>query len=296
MSTPKILLVEDDEIIASIIEATLNNKGFEVITVDNGRTAWLMLQDGLPGIDTILLDRNLPDMNGIELLRGIKTLRAYDQVPVVMETSADDPQSIREGIEEGVYYYLTKPFEPELLLAVVSATVTQHRDWTGMRKAVETAEQALCFLERGNFRIRTIDDAHVLAAALAKMRPELGKTALGLQELLINAVEHGNLGVTYQEKSQLIMEERLHLELARRQALPENRTKFVEVLLEHLPDSYRFTIQDHGAGFEWEQYLDFDVERAFDPNGRGIAMARKISFDALEYEGNGSRVVAIVRL
>jgi anti-sigma regulatory factor (Ser/Thr protein kinase) len=51
------------------------------------------------------------------------------------------------------------------------------------------------------------------------------------------------------------------------------------------------TIRDEGDGFAWQKYLDFDPERAFDPNGRGIAMARMMSFDAVEYQGNGNTVV-----
>jgi hypothetical protein len=51
------------------------------------------------------------------------------------------------------------------------------------------------------------------------------------------------------------------------------------------------TIQDEGDGFDWQKYLDFDPERAFDPHGRGIAMARMMSFDALEYQGKGNTVV-----
>lgn len=296
MPTPRILLVEDDEIIASIIEAALADRGFDVVVVNNGQTAWTMLQAGVAGLVTILLDRELPEMNGMELLRALKTLPAYEQVPVVFETSADHPDSIREGIAEGAYYYLTKPFEPDLLLAIVNAAVAQYRDWQASRKALETAEQTLCFLENALFRIRSLADAHILAGSLARMHPILAKAGLGLLELLVNAIEHGNLGIDYQEKSRFILEERLHEELEQRFARPENQAKSVEVECERFPDAYRFTIRDQGAGFEWERYLDFDIERAFDPNGRGIAMARKISFDTLEYQGNGNTVVATVKL
>lgn len=290
----KILLVEDDEIIAGIIEEILSAKGFAVVTVGNGQTAWSMLQDGLPGLDTILLDRELPGMNGMDLLRGLKTLPGYEQLPVVMETAADDPGSIREGMEQGVYYYLTKPFEPDLLLAIVNGAVAQYRDYQAMRKTVEQAEQTLWFLDSGVFHIQTLEEAHTLAGALAKIRPELRRAGLGLQELMINAIEHGNLGISYREKTELVLEERLLEEVERRRSLPEYRDKFVELRFERLPEVFRFTIHDQGQGFEWDKYLDFDIERIFDPNGRGIAMARKISFDSLDYLGNGNTVVATV--
>jgi hypothetical protein len=54
-------------------------------------------------------------------------------------------------------------------------------------------------------------------------------------------------------------------------------------------------IRDQGQGFDWTPYLDFDPERAFDPHGRGIAMARLSSFDDLEYLGDGNEVLATVK-
>ena len=60
-------------------------------------------------------------------------------------------------------------------------------------------------------------------------------------------------------------------------------------------EELRFTIRDEGAGFDWTGYLDFDPERALDPNGRGIAMSRLMSFSALDYRGKGNEVVASVR-
>ena len=55
------------------------------------------------------------------------------------------------------------------------------------------------------------------------------------------------------------------------------------------------TITDQGEGFDWKAYVEFSPERVFDLNGRGIAMSKALSFDSLEYVGNGSSVVATVR-
>jgi hypothetical protein len=73
-------------------------------------------------------------------------------------------------------------------------------------------------------------------------------------------------------------------------------SKLVEVSFERQTDLLVFTIRDQGQGFDWSRFLDFDPERVFDPNGRGIAMARSISFDSLEYQGNGNIVVVTVKL
>jgi hypothetical protein len=92
------------------------------------------------------------------------------------------------------------------------------------------------------------------------------------------------------------MEGRWQEEVERRLGLPAYRERFVEVLFERIPQAIRFTIRDQGEGFDWRKYLDFDPARIFDPHGRGIAMARMMSFSALEYQGNGNTVLATIDL
>lgn len=109
-------------------------------------------------------------------------------------------------------------------------------------------------------------------------------------------MEHGNLALSYQDKTDLLLEGCWQEEVDRRLDLPEYRERYVEVFFERLPNSIRFTISDQGNGFDWTKYLDFDPERIFDPHGRGIAMARKLSFSTLEFQGNGNSVLATVDL
>ncbi|BBL76488.1 response regulator [Methylomagnum ishizawai] len=296
MTAAHVLLVEDEEIIATIITEFLGSRGIQVSAVADGEQAWALLRGGDPPYETILLDRELPGISGMELLQRIKTTAQLSQIPVVMETSSNDAKSIQEGLDRGAYYYLTKPFQPDVLLAIVNAAVGQYRDYRRMRETLEKAERTLLFMESGRFRFHSLAQAQALAGGLAQACPEPLRAAAGLQELLINAVEHGNLGISYQEKSELILAGRLQAECERRLGLPEHLDKTVEVVVEREADRLCFTISDQGAGFDWHKYLDFDPGRIFDPNGRGIALARKISFDQLDYLGDGSSVQAVVKL
>lgn len=199
-----------------------------------------------------------------------------------------------EGLNAGAYYYLTKPLQIELLLVVVQAAVNQSHEQRQLRQLVRQAEQSLGFLTAATFHYRRLEDVNILAGLLARLCPQPDRVVLGLHELMINAVEHGNLSLTYAEKSHLLAEDGLYAELERRQQLPENRVKRVEVRFERTPESIFFTVQDQGGGFAWERYLDFEPERIFDPNGRGIAVAKQMSFDGLEYLGNGNTVRVMV--
>ena len=114
---------------------------------------------------------------------------------------------------------------------------------------------------------------------------------------MVNAVEHGNLGVTYQEKAHLKWEGDWEGEINRRIALPENQNRIATIRVERdKPFAARFTITDQGEGFDWQKFLTFDPDRAYDPNGRGIAMAKMMSFSSIEYQGKGNIVVACVTL
>lgn len=295
--TPKshVLLAEDEEIIADIIRDLLVDEGFRVTVCGDGLEAWQRLQEGGPAFDVILLDRGLPGMDGMDLLRRLKDDPALSRVPVVLETAQSDEHSVREGLGAGAYYYLTKPIQPDVLLAVVRAALEQAGELKEMLESVRQAERPMALLRQGTFRFRDLEEGRLLANYLARACPEPERVVQGLQELLVNAVEHGNLGIRYAEKSRLILEGLWHEEVLRRLTLPEYRDREVEVDFLRRPDRLQFTIRDQGQGFDWRGYLDFAPERAFDLHGRGIAMAAKLSFDGLEYQGNGNAVLAWVK-
>ncbi len=295
-NTAEILLVEDEDIIAMILENALQLQGYQVTLAEDGQAAWEILEAAPDRFETILLDREMPRMDGMALLRRLKSSPRHAQIPVIMETAAGDAKSVREGLEEGAYYYLTKPFQSELLLSVVQAALQQYRDQRELQESVRRAERPFVFLERGEFKFRHLEDGRMLAHFFARACPQPEKSVLGLQELLVNAVEHGNLGISYGEKTRLLVNDTWHEEIERRLASPEYCQRQVAVTYERDADCIRITIRDEGSGFDWQKYLDFDPERAFDPHGRGIAMARRMSFDHMEYQGNGNTVVVTVML
>lgn len=290
-----VLVVEDEEIVAGLIYLTLTDCGYQVTSLDNAESAWQILNSGMH-FDAILLDRGLPDMDGMALLHRIKADRDLCHIPVVIETSKDDSDSVREGLAAGAYYYLTKPLQPPLLLAVLDAAIKQYQQLTQIRVAVHEAGRALNFLKTGTFQCRTLAHACELAQSLAHAYPDPSRVLFGLQELLINAIEHGNLGINYAEKTQLVINNRWHKEIERREVDPAYCARSVTVHFERSSDLLKLTIQDEGDGFQWEKYLELSPKRAFDPHGRGIAMARKLSFDTLDYLGNGNTVVVTVNL
>lgn len=119
MTSPsRILVVDDDLAIAEMIGIVLRGKGFEVMTAPDGASALDAFDRLRP--DVVLLDLMLPGMDGIEVCRE---LRRRSGAPVIMLTARSDTSDVVEGLEAGADDYLTKPFQPEELVARIRARV-----------------------------------------------------------------------------------------------------------------------------------------------------------------------------
>ncbi len=107
----KVLIVEDEKSIATVISDSLKNEGFETFITHRGDEAIDCFYKEKP--DLILLDINLPGMNGWEIC---KKLKALSQVPIIMVTARDNEFDEIKGLELGADDYITKPFTPKLLI------------------------------------------------------------------------------------------------------------------------------------------------------------------------------------
>ncbi|WP_432719603.1 response regulator [Jeongeupia wiesaeckerbachi] len=288
----RILVVDDEPFNLEILGEHLTDVGYEVVTAEDGEAAWSLLTHDRD-FDTILLDRMMPRMDGMALLARLKQSE-ISHIPVIMQTAVGAAENVREGLAAGAYYYLIKPFQRDMLLAIVGAAVKFYREKRQLESQLEAQASTYRLLERGEFRFRTLDEARQLTLLLSNACPEPQRVAVGLSELLVNAVEHGNLGISYADKTRLLQQGRWQEEVEVRLASADYRRRNVHVAFEKRVDTLVFTITDEGEGFEWQPFLEFSPERAFDPHGRGISMARMLSFDSVEYQGCGNAVIARV--
>lgn len=288
---PTLLVVDDEEFNRDLISEYLDGNGYQMDFAADGLEAWEKL-DAQPGrYDAVLLDRMMPRMNGIELLARVKDDSRLATIPVILQTAASSPEQMEEGMRLGAYYYLAKPFPRQALEAVVTTALADSQNQRTMQGALARTQRVLHLLTEARFHYRDLDEARTLAAELANRAASPSTLVLGLLELLINAVEHGNLALSYEDKSRLLEQGGWEEEVHRRLQDPAYADRLVQVSCEFVDGMGRLTIQDQGHGFDWKNYLEMRPERAFDLHGRGIALARQISFETLEYLGNGNTVV-----
>ena len=296
MGKERVLVVDDEELNLFIIKEFLDQEELELDLHSDPLKAWSGLVAPDAGYALVILDRMMPGLDGIEFLRRMKREARFADIPVIMQTAASSPEKVSEGLEAGAYYYLTKPYEPEALISIVRAALDDRRARLLLRSKaarLEDAQKLVCCAE---YRFATLEDISTLVSVLAAMCPQPDLVAPGLSDLMVNAVEQGNLELTYQEKSQLKWDGHWEDEIRRRLASPTYCQRFATVAIARHRDRIVFKITDQGKGFDWEKFLTFDPDRAFDPNGRGIAMAKMMSFSELEYQGRGNVVVATVTL
>jgi len=287
---PRVLIVDDEPFNVEILMEYLEDGDFELESAKDGQEAWEKLEANPDFYDVVILDRMMPRMNGMQVLEKIKAHAVLKSVPVILQTAMAAKKDVLEGIKAGAHYYLTKPFDEELLLTVLDTAISDRMRYR--RAQIESDVNARTFglMCEGRFFFKTLDAARDLATVLSNACPDPKRVSLGMAELLVNAVEHGNLGISYDEKSELRANQGWDKEIERRLCDPVYVDKQVEVTYQRTSDAIQITIVDQGAGFDWKKYLEIDPERAFDTHGRGIAMSRIISFDSMEYKGKGNEV------
>lgn len=289
--TEKLLIVDDDEFIRSVTQEVLESVGYSVEVSEDGLSAWAKIDADPFRFNLILLDKNMPGLDGVGLLKRIKSDDRFKELPVIMLTGDNQQQDIVECLAEGAYYYLTKPSAEDVLKRVINNALNDFRKNRELRELIGHQRNNLRILRRAEFAFRTLHEARELAVFLADASQNPERTVNGYSELLINAVEHGNLGISYAEKSQLLRDGRWDEEVELRLQLAPYSERLVTVSMERSSSACIVTIADQGDGFDWQRYVEFSPERAFDLHGRGIAMSKAMSFDGVEYQGSGNSVV-----
>src|ERR1700749_3406737 len=116
---PLILVVDDAPDNVEIVRLRLERQGYDIIIASDGIEALEQVHDNVP--DLILLDVMMPRLDGIETVKRLKADTSLPFVPVILLTAQSDRKQVVSGLDAGADEYLTKPFEPDALLARVRA-------------------------------------------------------------------------------------------------------------------------------------------------------------------------------
>lgn len=112
-----ILIVDDSASMRQLVSFALEDAGFSVISAADGKEALRKAEE--TDIDMVVTDLNMPEMDGIELIRRLKGMTEYKFTPIVMLTTESQESKKQEGREAGASGWIVKPFTPEQLVGVI---------------------------------------------------------------------------------------------------------------------------------------------------------------------------------
>ncbi len=112
----KALVVDDSRAVRMILSGILKKLGFEVSQAANGREALEMLEAQPSAVSLVLADWNMPEMNGLELVKQLRQKRELDSTVVVMVTTETEMEQMAAALEAGANEYVMKPFTQDILV------------------------------------------------------------------------------------------------------------------------------------------------------------------------------------
>lgn len=173
----KLLVVDDNSVNRLMLSRYVKGLGYQATLAENGRAAWEKIQ--AENYDLLLLDIEMPEMDGFEVLRRLKADPARREIPVIVISAQDEVDSVVRCIEMGAEDYLPKPFNPVLLKARLSACLEKKRlrdHEIEYLLQVNKVTAAAIQLRAGNFDPASLDE-------VARRLDGLGQLAVMFQDM-----------------------------------------------------------------------------------------------------------------
>jgi len=288
LDTPNKVLVADDEgQIRSLVREYLSAVDIEVLSASDGREALDLFTEKRPAV--VVTDVRMPGMSGIELLATIKD-RSPATAVIVMTGVAGETSAV-EILRAGAAYYIRKPFSLQDLERLIRKCLS----WF---EPDPDPEAAYPLLETESLVFRLPNDLAAVTPVAQFVWRRSRRVAgdayavpfrCGLEEILINAIEHGNLVIRFEEKARALANNTYWDLVGERAGRAEYRDR--TTCLEYTRDegSIRCRVTDEGPGFDWRKWCrPGRVDELPGANGRGIFLAR-IHFSRLSYNDAGNQ-------
>jgi serine phosphatase RsbU (regulator of sigma subunit) len=236
---------------------------------------------------------------GASKLAQIRNMPRFDRLPVMVIVP---PRAVglADDLRRTGALVTVPPPAPDLatledMLAQSRAAGTSLRPLP-LSFELDVAELFSANVTQACFEFGSMEEARTLARLVASVCPDPARQGFGLEELMLNAVEHGILGMDGAVKAEHIRAGTWLSEVNTRLGATENRGKRASVSFERDARGITIRVRDCGEGFDWRSVIARGVTGTSEPNGRGVVLARLLAFDRLDYIDPGNEVVARVRV
>lgn len=300
MSTPRtILVVDDDPAVRGVLVSRLKAAPtYNLIEAANGREAIRILAN--ERVHLVITDLQMPEMGGLDLLKHIQD--NYADLPAIVITGYATADTAISALRLGAANFIKKPFD----LGEVSATV-----WKVLATYEEVGESQAITAYVEDFSVSTSIPNRLsllrglilycmrhLSVAWGVPLKGLYELNICLYEALLNAYEHGNLGLSYSDKEKLLDDPSKDYtsHLKRLEAMPVCADKRIHFKMRATPGHAEFTVKDEGRGYDFRaiRSLEDDPETAFRSLGRGLMLIKSI-MDDVTIKDPGSEITMVKR-
>jgi DNA-binding response OmpR family regulator len=286
---PLVLAVDDEEPVRRLLTDYLQRLGYEAITVKNGAEA--IDQIGQRPPDVVMTDILMQPMSGLELVRRLRT--EHPDLGIVVFTGYSSEEMVIEALRAGATDFLKKPFTMRSLDRVIQSALR----FSGRAARTEADVVHLIGEEK---RMRLPNDPELITGAINQLlqnarkvlnREHLRELNVALYEVILNAMEHGNLEISREEKANHLGAGDYLAFLKSRMMEDRVAQRGVDILYRMDRWGLHFEIKDQGPGFDWkkEALRQCDLGGCLDASGRGLILAR-FYVDRMEFNDAGNTV------
>jgi DNA-binding response OmpR family regulator len=288
----RILIADDQDALRTLLSRMLAREGFEPIEAKDGENAIELYKSLKPPV--VVSDIMMPRMDGLTLLREIKSIDPG--AVVILMTGHGNEEILLKALQGGASNFFKKPFNVRVLIREI------HKIFNYKVEAVRSylfspflLEETKSFaLTTGNAPYFPVVNQITLQLPCLLADAEILNLKIGIEEMITNAIEHGNLGISFTEKSAAVEEGRFGELLEERLARGSNASKRVFISSHLTGEFFRISIRDEGDGFDWRNLPALLPENLLAYNGRGIFLT-KIYYTEVTYNDRGNEVTLVKR-
>ncbi|HQU41233.1 MAG: hypothetical protein B7Z73_00615 [Planctomycetia bacterium 21-64-5] len=124
---PKILIIDDDDVMADVLGQRLTRQGYEILVAASGQDGLTLARQHVPSL--VLLDLRLPDADGFNVCQELADASETCTIPVIILSGMERPDIIRRSRAAGCQYYVRKPYDPNALLILVQHAIGESKAW-----------------------------------------------------------------------------------------------------------------------------------------------------------------------
>jgi DNA-binding response OmpR family regulator len=283
----KVLVVDDEAPVRGMVAAFLERHKYRAFQACDGGEALRILADEAPPI--VVTDVMMPGMDGLELLMEIK--KVSPETCVVLMTGHGSEDLVIRAIRNGASNYFNKPISMMEFIYAIGVLADLIRGRRALELDVRKITRERVTIETDNDFDSIYSIIHRLTETVSHLTEEVHSIRIGLMEMICNAIEHGNLNITCEEKQKALEKGTLNELYRARSRISPCRERRVRVDYDLSEGRVAYRVTDEGRGFDWRRLPDpGDPASLLSASGRGIIVT-KLYMDEMVYSEKGNEVM-----